>query len=107
MFQAGAVAPSSALLLQDDTGLFVLPDTEPVLEEPFEPPVKAGDRARPYEGMATDADVLVGLFVRYALALTEPDPFDEIDPIADGATGVPCFFGPIVDLNLDGFAACA
>ena len=64
MFQAGAVAPSSALLLQDDTGLFVFPDTEPVFEEPLEPPVVAGDMARPYEGMATDADVFVGLLVR-------------------------------------------
>ena len=107
MFQAGAVTPSSALLLQDDTGLFVLPETEPVFEEPFEPPVKAGDMARPYEGMATDADVFVGLFVRYGLALIEPDPFDETDPIADGVTGLPCFLGPIVDVNLDGFAACA
>jgi hypothetical protein len=106
MFHAGAVAPSSALLLHDDTGLFVLPETEPVFEEPFEPPVWAGDMARPYEGMATDADVFVGLFERpYALCRSEPDPFDETDPIADGVTGLPCFLGPIVDLNLDGFAA--
>jgi hypothetical protein len=108
MFQAGAVAPSSARLLHDDTGPLGLPETDPVFWELFEPPVKAGDIARPYEGIAAEAEVFVGLFDRpYALCLIDPDPFDDIDPIPDGVSGVPCFLGPIVDLNVDGLTACA
>ena len=72
MFQAGAVAPSSALLLQEETGPLGLPDVDPAFWEPFEPPVRAGDMARLYEGMAAEGDGFGGLLVRYALALIDP-----------------------------------
>lgn len=101
MFQAGAVAPSSALLLHEDTEPLGFPDWEP-----FEPPVKAGDIARPEEGIA--ADGFVGLAPRpYTLCLIDPEAFEEIVPEADGVNGAPDFFGPMVVLNVDGFAACA
>lgn len=70
MFQAGAVAPSSALLLQEETGPLAFPEVDPAFEELFEPPVKAGDMARLYEGMA--AEGFGGLFVRYGLCLIDP-----------------------------------
>ena len=72
MFQAGAVVPSSALLLHEETGPLGFPDADPAFWEPFEPPVRAGDMARLYEGMAADGDGFGGLFVRYALALIDP-----------------------------------
>ena len=108
MFQAGAVTPSSAFLLQDDTGPVDLPDADPAFCDPFDPPVKAGEIARPYEGIAAEADTFVGLVdLPYAASLSDPDPIDGIDPGPAGADALPCFFGPIVDLNVDGFTACA
>jgi hypothetical protein len=105
MFQAGAVAPSSARLLHEETGPLGFPDVDPAFWEPFEPPVKAGDIARLYEGMA--AEGFGGLFVRYALALTDPYWLVDMEPEPEGVTGAPDFFGPMADLKVEGLMACA
>lgn len=105
MFQAGAVAPSSALLLQEETGPLAFLDVDPAFWEPLDPPVRAGDMARLYDGMA--ADGFGGLFVRYALALIDPYWLDGTAPEPECVAGVPDFFGPMIDLKAEGLTACA